>query len=52
MEDKEVNLNIRIQQSLRKEFYDVAESRAQTPSILLRNFIKDYIKEKTKEEIK
>lgn len=40
---KDVNLNIRIEQELRKEFYRVAELSAQNPSALVRRWIEDYI---------
>jgi len=42
---KTVNLNIRISEEMRDEFKELAEGNAQTPSILVRNWIEDYIKE-------
>jgi len=45
---KTVNLNIRIDDELKKEFYDVADGNTQTPSALVRKWIKDYIKENKK----
>jgi ribosomal protein S27AE len=40
---KDVNLNIRIDEDLRKEFYRVAELHAQNPSALVRGWVEDYI---------
>lgn len=45
---KTVNLNIRITEEMRDEFKRIAESKAQTPSILMRMWIEDYIKENKK----
>ncbi len=42
---KDVNLNIRIDEELKKEFYRVAELHAQNPSALVRGWIEDYIVE-------
>ena len=41
---KKVNLNIRISEEMRDEFKRIAEKNAQTPSILIRKWIEDYIK--------
>ena len=46
---KTVNLNIRINEELRKEFYEVADENAQTPSVLIRKWIEKYIKENKKD---
>jgi len=46
---KKVNLNIRINEELRQEFYQVAEENAQNPSALIRLRIKNYIKENKKD---
>lgn len=40
---KDVNLNIRISEDLRKEFYRIAENNAQNPSALVRGWVEDYI---------
>ena len=42
---KDVNLNIRINEDLKTEFYRVAENNAQNPSALVRRWIEDYIVE-------
>jgi len=42
---KTVNLNIRISEEMRDEFKKLAEENAQTPSMLVRKWIEDYIKE-------
>ena len=42
---KNKNLNIRIPESLRDEFYRIAENNAQNPSALIRGWIEDYIVE-------
>ena len=42
---KTVNLNIRISEEMRDEFKKQAEENAQTPSMLVRKWIEDYIKE-------
>lgn len=44
MKMKTVNLNIRIEKELRDEFKRIAEENAQTPSVLIRKWIEDYIK--------
>jgi len=41
---KDVNLNIRISEDLRKEFYRIAENNAQNPSALVRRWIENYLK--------
>jgi len=40
---KDVNLNIRISEDLRKEFYRIAENNAQNPSALIRMWIGKYV---------
>lgn len=42
---KTVNFNFRIEEEIKDEFKRVAESNAQTPSILMRMWIDMYIKE-------
>lgn len=45
---KTVNLNIRIDENTRDEFRRIAEENAQTPSALIRLWIKNYIEENKK----
>ena len=45
---KSVNLNIRISKEMRDEFKKIAWKNAQTPSILIRKWIEEYIKENKK----
>lgn len=45
---KSVNLNIRISKEMRDEFKKIALQNAQTPSILIRKWIEEYIKENKK----
>ncbi|WP_165820931.1 hypothetical protein [Pueribacillus theae] len=45
---KKVNINIRIEEELRDKFKKIAEENAQTPSLLIRNWIEKYIKENQK----
>ena len=40
---KDVNLNIRINEDLKTEFYRVAENNAQNPSALVRGWVEDYV---------
>ncbi len=47
---KNKNLNIRIPESLRDEFYRIAENNAQNPSALVRRWIEKYIEENRKME--
>ena len=42
---KKVNLNIRIEEDLKEQFKRIAENNAQTPSALMRKWIKNYIEE-------
>ena len=46
---KTVNLNIRISEEMRDEFKQIAEDNAQTPSMLVRKWIENYIKENKEE---
>ena len=46
---KSVNLNIRISKEMRDEFKKIASQNAQTPSILIRKWIGEYIKENKKD---
>lgn len=46
---KKVNFNIRIEEELRKEFRDIAEENAQSPSALVRMWIKEYIEKNKKD---
>ena len=46
---KSVNLNIRISKETRDEFKKIAFQNAQTPSILIRKWIEEYIKENKKD---
>ena len=46
---KNVNFNIRISEELRDQFKEIAESKAQTPSALVRMWIKEYVKENKKD---
>ena len=45
---KNVNFNIRINEEMRNEFRKIAESKAQSPSALVRKWIEEYIKENKK----
>ncbi len=42
---KNKNLNIRIPEKLRGEFYRIAEGNAQNPSALVRKWIENYVRE-------
>lgn len=46
---RRTSIQIRIEESLRDEFYEIAQSKAQTPSQLIRLWINEYIKENKKE---
>ena len=45
---KDVNLNIRISENLKKEFYRIASDNAQNPSELIRRWIEKYIEEENR----
>jgi len=45
---KTVNLNIRISEEMRDEFKRISEENAQTPSMLIRKWIEDYIEKNKK----
>lgn len=46
---KKVNLNIRISEELKNDFYRIAEENVQTPSALIRRWIEEYIKKNKKD---
>lgn len=46
---KTVNLNIRIGKEMRDEFKKIARQNSQTPSLLMRKWIEEYIKENKKD---
>lgn len=46
---KNVNLNIRVSEDLREEFYRIADENMQVPSMLIRRWIEDYVKENKKD---
>lgn len=41
---KNVNLNVRITEELRDKFKEIAESNAQVPSLLIRQWIEEYVR--------
>ncbi len=45
---KAVNINVRITEELRDKFKEVAESNSQVPSLLIRKWIEEYVKENSK----
>lgn len=44
-----VNVNFRIDKTLKQEFYAIAEENAQVPSLLIRKWIEEYVKNNEEE---
>ena len=50
MKEEKEYIQIRIEKSIKKDFFEKAEENSQTPSMLIRNWIKEYIKGDTKND--